>query len=215
MQATQALYNVGQSIWLDDITREMLDTGTLARYVAELSVTGLTSNPTIFDKAFLHSSAYDRAIGQKSKEGKTGEALFFDLALEDLGGRPSSCVQLPADPWGGRVGLLGSVTSAGPRYPGHGRRGQGSAVQGGIKNLLIKIPGTREGLPAIEEAIFSGVPVNVTLLFSPEQYQSAAEAYLRGVERRSRPAWIRKWARWHRCSSVAGIRRSRTALRQS
>ncbi|MGD0835281.1 MAG: transaldolase [Polyangia bacterium] len=185
MQATQALYNVGQSIWLDDITREMLDTGTLARYVAELSVTGLTSNPTIFDKAFLHSRAYDSAIGQKSKEGKTGEALFFALALEDLG-RAAELLRAVHQRTHGVDGWVSLEVSP---LLAHDTRGTVAAAkalhaQGGIKNLLIKIPGTREGLPAIEEAIFAGVPVNVTLLFSAEQYQSAAEAYLRGIERR-------------------------------
>jgi transaldolase len=185
MKATQALHNLGQSIWLDSITRDLLDSGTLARYVDELSVTGLTSNPTIFDHAIKNSTAYDAAIRDKMSKGKSGEALFFELALEDLiraAGlfRP---VHEQTDGVDGWVSLEVSpllahdtASTLAAARDLHTRAGQ--------PNLFIKIPGTREGLPAIEEAIFAGVPINVTLLFSREQYQAAADAFLRGIERR-------------------------------
>jgi transaldolase len=185
MKATQALHNLGQSIWLDNITRDLLDSGTLARYVDELSVTGLTSNPTIFDHAIKNSTAYDAAIRDKMSKGKSGEALFFELALEDLmraAGlfRP---VHEQTDGVDGWVSLEVSpllahdtASTLAAARDLHTRAGQ--------PNLFIKIPGTREGLPAIEEAIFAGVPINVTLLFSREQYQAAADAFLRGIERR-------------------------------
>jgi len=185
MRGTQALHHLGQSIWLDNITRDMLEIGTLKRYIDELSVTGLTSNPTIFDHAIKNSSAYDAAIRGKLSRGQSGEELFFALALEDLSAaaelfRPIYDRTDTVDGW---VSLevspllahdTASTIAAAKNL--HQRAGQ--------PNLLIKIPGTKEGLPAIEEAIFAGVPVNVTLLFSREQYQAAAEAYLRAVERR-------------------------------
>ena len=148
-------------------------------------MTGLTSNPTIFDHAIKNSPAYDAAIRRKVKEGKSGEELFFDLALEDLTQaadlfRPD----LGPDERRGRLGVARSLAPAGLRHGQHHRRRQESARAGERPNLFIKIPGTKEGLPAIEEAIFAGVPINVTLLFSREQYVAAAEAYLRGIERR-------------------------------
>jgi len=185
MKATQQLHELGQSLWLDNITRDLLTTGTLKRYIDELSVTGLTSNPTIFDQAIKNSAAYDAAIRKKLEEGKSGEALFFDLAIEDLTQaadlfRPVFERTCGVD---GRVSLEVSpllaydtkttITVAKELYARAAR-----------PNFFIKIPGTKEGLPAIEEAIFAGVPVNVTLLFSREQYVAAAEAYLRGIERR-------------------------------
>jgi transaldolase len=185
MTATQALHNLGQSIWLDNITRDLLTGGTLKRYIDELSVTGLTSNPTIFDHAIKNSSAYDGAIRSKLTEGKAGEALFFELAIEDLTGaatlfRPIHDRTGGVDGWGSlEVSPLlayDTASTIGAARELHARAGQ--------PNLFIKIPGTKEGLPAIEEAIFAGVPINVTLLFSREQYLAAAEAFLRGVERR-------------------------------
>src|ERR1700720_1979240 len=185
MKATQALHNLGQSIWLDNITRDLLDSGTLARYVDDFSVTGLTSNPTIFDQAIKNSTAYDAAIRDKMSKGKSGEALFFELALEDLTRaaglfRP---VHQQTDGVDGWVSLEVSpllahdtVSTLAAAKDLHGRAG--------LPNLFIKIPGTKEGLPAIEEAIFAGIPINVTLLFSREQYVAAAEAFLRGIERR-------------------------------
>jgi transaldolase len=185
MQATKALHTLGQSIWLDNITREMLDSGTLKHYIDDLSVTGLTSNPTIFDHAIKNSTAYDAAIREKVKAGKSGEALFFELALEDLT-RAAKLFRAAHDRTDGVDGFVSLEVSPLLAYDTastltaardlHGRAGQ--------PNLLIKIPGTKEGLPAIEEAIFAGIPINVTLLFSREQYIAAAEAFLRGVERR-------------------------------
>src|SRR6202167_5874291 len=185
MKATQALHDLGQSIWLDNITRDLLDSGTLKRYIDELSVTGLTSNPTIFDQAIKNSTAYDPAIREKLSKGKSGEALFFELALEDLTRAAAQFrpVYDKTDSVDGWVSLevspllahdTASTLAAAKNL--HTRAGQ--------PNLFIKIPGTTEGLPAIEEAIFAGIPINVTLLFSREQYVAAAEAFLRGIERR-------------------------------
>jgi transaldolase len=185
MKATQLLHNLGQSIWLDNITRTLLTSGTLRRYIDELSVTGLTSNPTIFDHAIRNSTSYDAAIREKLSDGGSEEELFFDLALDDLTQaadlfRPTYERTRGVDGW---VSLEVSPLLA--------RDTKSTLVQAkdlharaGRPNLLIKIPGTQEGLPAVEEAIFAGIPVNVTLLFSREQYVAAAEAYLRGVERR-------------------------------
>jgi transaldolase len=176
---------LGQSIWLDNITRSLLDSGTLKRYIDELSVTGLTSNPTIFDHAIKNSAAYDDAIREKLSRGKSGETLFFELALDDIT-RASTLfrnVYDQTDRVDGWVSLEVSPLLA------HDTKSTLAAAKdlytrAGQPNVFIKIPGTKEGLPAIEEAIFAGIPINVTLLFSREQYVAAAEAYLRGVERR-------------------------------
>lgn len=185
MKPTQQLHDLGQSLWLDNITRDLLDNGTLKRYIDELSVTGLTSNPTIFDQAIKNSAAYDPAIRQKLEQGKSGEALFFELALEDLTRaadlfRPVHDLTKTVDGW---VSLEVSPLLA---YDTSSTiaAAKDLSKRAARSNLFIKIPGTPEGLPAIEEAIFSGVSVNVTLLFSREQYLAAAEAYLKGIERR-------------------------------
>ena len=185
MKATQLLHDLGQSIWLDNITRELLDDGTLKRYIDELSVTGLTSNPTIFDQAIKKSTAYDAAIRTKIAEGKSGEALFFELALEDL----TRAADLFRPTWDKTCGVDGWVSLEVSPLLAYDTASTLAAakslhVRAGRPNLLIKIPGTKEGLPAIEEAIFAGVPINVTLLFSREQYVAAAEAFMRGIERR-------------------------------
>jgi transaldolase len=185
MKATQKLHEMGQSLWLDNITRGLLTSGTLRRYVQEFSITGLTSNPTIFDHAINNSHYYDDAIRQKLKAGKSGEALFFELAIEDLQQaadlfRPIHDQTNGVDGWVSlEVSPLLAHDTAGTLAAAkelHGRAAR--------RNLFIKIPGTKEGIPAIEEAIFAGVPINVTLLFSRAQYVAAAEAYLRGIERR-------------------------------
>lgn len=185
MKATQLLHEFGQSIWLDNITRDLLDSGTLRRYIAELSVTGLTSNPTIFDHALSKSAAYDDSIRAGLKQGRSGEALFFDLALEDIT-RAADEFRATFERTNGVDGWVSLEVS--PQLAYDTERTIAAArdlhARAGRPNLFIKIPGTREGLPAIEEAIFAGVPVNVTLLFSREQYLAAAEAYLRGIERR-------------------------------
>jgi len=185
MQATQLLHNLGQSLWLDNITRDLLDSGTLDRYIRELSVTGLTSNPTIFDHAIKHSTAYDGDIRQRARQGKSGEALFFDVALEDIE-RAAAAFRPIHDQTDGVDGWVSLEVS--PLLVHDTARTLAAARdlhgRAGLPNLFIKIPGTPEGLPAIEESIFAGIPVNVTLLFSREQYVAAAEAYLRGVERR-------------------------------
>ena len=185
MKATKLLHDEGQSLWLDNITRELLQNGTLARYISELSVTGLTSNPTIFDHAIKNSTAYDAAIQQKVKEGKSGEALFFELALEDL----TRAADLFRPIWDQTHGVDGWVSLEVSPLLAHDTASTLAAAQdlhtrAGRPNLLIKIPGTAEGLPAIEEAIFAGIPINVTLLFSETQYFAAADAFLRGIERR-------------------------------
>jgi len=185
MKSTQQLYDIGQSLWLDNITRELLTSGTLRHYIDDLAVTGLTSNPTIFDKAIKEGDFYNAAIQREAAAGASGEALFFTLALEDLVKaadllRPIHDATDGVDGW---VSLevsplltddaVGTIAAA---LDLHARAQR--------PNLFIKIPGTRAGLSAIEESIFAGVPVNVTLLFSREQYSAAAEAYMRGIERR-------------------------------
>jgi transaldolase len=185
MKATQKLHELGQSIWLDNITRDLLKSGTLERYTSELSLTGLTSNPTIFDQAIKNSSAYDSAIRAKLKEGKTGEKLFFELAIEDL----SQAADTFRPVWDRTSGVDGWVSLEVSPLLAYDAASTSTAARelharAQRPNLFIKIPGTKEGLPAIEESIFAGVPVNVTLLFSREHYVAAAEAYLRGIERR-------------------------------
>ena len=185
MKATQLLHNLGQSIWLDNITRDLLNTGTLKRYIDELSVTGLTSNPTIFDHAIKNSSAYDAAIRGGLAKGRSGEALFFDLALEDLT-RAADLFRPIYDRTNGVDGWVSLEVSPLLAYDTKSTLAAAKELHARANrpNLLIKIPGTKEGLPAIEESIFAGVPINVTLLFSREQYIAAAEAFLRGIERR-------------------------------
>jgi transaldolase len=185
MKATQALHDLGQSLWLDNITRNLLSSGTLRRYIDELSVTGLTSNPTIFDHAIKNSNDYDAAIRKKLKEGKSGEELFFQLALEDI----TEAADLFRSIYDRTSGVDGWVSLEVSPLLAHDTKttlavAKDLHARAGRPNLLIKIPGTKEGLPAIEEAIFAGVPVNVTLLFSREHYLAAAEAFLRGIERR-------------------------------
>ena len=185
MNATGTLHDRGQSLWLDNITRELLESGTLARYINEDAVTGLTSNPTIFDHAIKNSSRYDAAIRQKVKEGKSGEDLFFELALEDL----TRAADLFRAIWERTRGVDGWVSLEVSPLLAHDTATTLAAAKtlharAGRPNLLMKIPGTKEGLPAIEEAIFAGVPINVTLLFSREQYLAAADAFMRGIERR-------------------------------
>lgn len=184
MKATELLHNLGQSLWLDSISRQLLDTGTLARYIADFSVTGLTSNPTIFDHAIKNSAAYDDAIRQRSKN-RSDEELFFDLAIEDLT-RAAKLFRPIYDRTGGVDGWVSLEVSP---LLAHDREATVRAakelhMQAGEPNVFIKIPGTREGLGAIEDAIIAGIPVNVTLLFSREQYVAAADAVLRGIERR-------------------------------
>jgi transaldolase len=185
MKATQLLHDLGQSIWLDNITRDLLETGTLDRYIKELSVTGLTSNPTIFDHAIKNSTAYDNAIHEDLKKSKSGEALFFDLAIDDLS-RAADLFRPIHERTDGVDGFVSLEVSPLLAYDTASTLAAAKELHGraGRSNLLIKIPGTKEGLPAIEESIFAGIPINVTLLFSREQYVAAAEAFLRGIERR-------------------------------
>jgi transaldolase len=185
MKAIRQLHELGQSLWLDNITRELIEGGGLARYIEEFSVTGLTSNPTIFDEAIGAGKAYDRGIRAKTLAGKSGEALFIELALEDLRAaadlfRPVHDATEGVDGWVSMevspllaANTQGSIKAARQIYQ-----------QAARSNLFVKIPGTPEGIPAIEESIFAGIPINITLLFSREQYLAAAEAYLRGIERR-------------------------------
>ena len=185
MKATRLLHDEGQSLWLDNITRELLNSGTLQQYIDELSITGLTSNPTIFDHAIKNSTTYDSAIIEKSRQGKSGEALFFELATEDLRRaadlfRPVHEITNGVDGW---VSLEVSPLLAFDTTSTLAAA-KDLFAQAQRPSLFIKIPGTKQGLPAIEEAIFAGVPINVTLLFSREQYLAAAQAFLRGIERR-------------------------------
>lgn len=185
MIATQQLHDLGQSLWLDNITRTLLTSGTLSRYIREFAVTGLTSNPTIFDHAIQSSDCYDDAIQSKATAGKSGEVLFFELALEDLT-QAADLFRPIHDSTGGLDGWVSLEVS--PMLADDTAGTIVAAMQLHARaqrpNLFIKIPGTAAGIPAIEETIFAGIPVNVTLLFSREHYLAAAEAYMRGIERR-------------------------------
>jgi transaldolase len=185
MNPTATLHDLGQSLWLDNITRDLLNGGTLQSYIDQLSVTGLTSNPTIFDHAIKNSSNYDSDIARLSSRAKSVEDLFFELALADL----TRAADLLHPVFTRTNGVDGWVSLEVSPLLAHDTQHTLAAARdlrqrGRKSNLFIKIPGTKEGLPAIEAAIFAGVPVNVTLLFSREQYVDAAEAYLRGIERR-------------------------------
>ena len=185
MNATRQLHDLGQSLWLDNITRTLLDDGTLARYITADCITGLTSNPSIFDAAIGDGNAYDAGIAEKNRAGKSGEALFIELALEDL--RRAADLLRPVfdatDHIDGWVSMEVSPLLAADTKGSIAAAKQIHA-QARRDNLFVKIPGTPEGVPAIEEAIFAGVPINITLLFSSAQYVASAEAYLRGIERR-------------------------------
>jgi transaldolase len=185
MRPTQQLHDLGQRLWLDNITRGLLTSGTLRHYIDDFSITGLTSNPSIFDLAIKNSNFYDDAIRQKGKEGKSGEALFFELAIEDL--RQAADLFRPVhETTAGMDGWVSLEVSPLLAYDAASTVKEAVQLHARAQrpNLFIKIPGTSEGRAAIEDAIFAGVPVNVTLLFSREQYIAAAEAYLRGIERR-------------------------------
>jgi transaldolase len=185
MKATRNLHDLGQSLWLDNITRNLLRTGVLRRYIDEFSITGLTSNPTIFDHAIKNSGDYDDAIKSKLAEGKSGEKLFFELALDDL----TQAADLFQPVYDRTCGVDGWVSLEVSPLLAHDTKSTIAEAkelhaQARRPNVFIKIPGTPEGLPAIEEAIFAGVPINVTLLFSDDQYLAAANAFMRGIERR-------------------------------
>ena len=185
MNATQKLHDLGQSLWLDNITRDLLTSGTLRRYIDEFSVTGLTSNPTIFDNDIKNSPAYDTSIREKALSGKEAEAIFFELALEDI----TQAADLFRPIYDRTDGVDGWVSIEVSPLLAHNTSTTVTAtkelfLRAARPNVFIKIPGTKEGVPAIEEAIFAGIPVNVTLLFSREHYLASAEAYLRGIERR-------------------------------
>ena len=183
--APKLLNQLGQSLWLDNITRDLLDSGTLKRYIDELSITGLTSNPTIFENAVSRSTWYDAEIRKRLDAGESGEGLFFNLAVQDLG--RAADLFLPVHERTGTVdGFVSLEVSPLLAYDTKATVAQAMALhaKAARRNLFIKIPGTTEGLPAIEEAIFAGVAVNVTLLFSAGQYQAAADAYMKGLERR-------------------------------
>jgi transaldolase len=185
MKATQKLHALGQSLWLDNITRDLLTSGTLQRYIDELSITGLTSNPTIFDHAVARSHSYDADISRLVAAGKADEALFFELAVADLV-RAADLFMPIFQRTAGVDGFVSLEVSPLLAYDTARTVAEARALHAKANrpNLFIKIPGTLEGLPAIEEAIYSGVPVNVTLLFSREDYLRAADAYMRGLERR-------------------------------
>ena len=185
MKPTTVLHDLGQSLWLDNITRNLLKTGVLRHYIEALSVTGLTSNPTIFDHAIKNSNDYDDAIRSRLAQGKSGERLFFELALEDLT-EAADLFRPVYDRTGGVDGWVSLEVSPLLAHDTKATVAEAKELHARAQrpNLLIKIPGTKEGLPAIEEAIFAGIPINVTLLFSAEQYVAAADAYMRGVERR-------------------------------
>jgi transaldolase len=185
MSMTKSLHDLGQSLWLDNITREILDDGTLSRYIEQFSITGLTSNPTIFDEAIGKTAAYDKGIRQKAAAGLSGEDLFVELALEDL----RRAADLFRPEFDRTKGLDGWVSMEVSPLLANNTQGTIDAAlrihkQANRPNLYVKIPGTPAGVPAIEAAIFAGVPINVTLLFSREQYLKVADAYMRALERR-------------------------------
>jgi transaldolase len=185
MNPTKTLHDLGQSLWLDNITRDLLNSGTLQRYINEFSVNGLTSNPTIFDHAIKSSADYDSDIARRSRRAGSAEDLFFELALADL----TRAADLLRPVFARTNGVDGWVSLEVSPVLAHDTQRTIAAARdlsqrSGKPNLFIKIPGTKEGLPAIEAAIFAGIPINITLLFSMEQYVAAAEAYWRGVERR-------------------------------
>ncbi|VVM05181.1 transaldolase [Methylacidimicrobium cyclopophantes] len=185
MKATQKLHELGQSLWVDNISRKMLDDGTLERYIRDYSVTGLTSNPTIFDHAIAKSHRYDEAIQEHASRGLQGEPLFFELAMEDLR-RAAELFRPIYETTQGIDGWVSLEVSPLLAYDANRTLEEAKRLHGkmGCPNLLIKIPGTREGLPAIAGAIADGVSINVTLLFSAEHYLAAADAYMTGLERR-------------------------------
>jgi transaldolase len=185
MKATQQLHNLGQSLWLDNITRDLLDSGTLRKYIEELSITGLTSNPTIFDHAIKNSAAYDATIREGLRNGSTAEEVFFNLALEDIT-RAADVLRPIHERTSGTDGWASLEVSPMLAHDTASTIAAAKDLHERAKrpNVFIKIPGTKEGLPAIEEAIFAGIPVNVTLLFSHDQYLACAVAFLRGIERR-------------------------------
>lgn len=185
MNPAQVLHRAGQSLWIDQITRAMLDRGTLAHYANDLAITGLTSNPTIFDAAIRAGTDYDRTIAEGRAKGLSGEGLFFRLALEDLS-RAAALFDPIHRASSGRDGWVSLELSPLLAFDPAASVEQAISLheRAGLENLFIKIPGTEPGLRAIEEATYAGVPVNVTLLFSADQYLAAAEAYLRGMERR-------------------------------
>ena len=185
MKPTEQLQNLGQSIWLDNISRELIDNGNLRRYIENFSVTGLTSNPSIFDAAIGTGYVYDAGIREKFNAGKSGEQVFIELALEDL--RRAADLFRPifvrSDGMDGWVSMEVSPLFAGDSDASI-KAARQIYQQADRANLFVKIPGTPEGIIAIEELIFAGIPINVTLLFSREQYLAAADAYMRGIERR-------------------------------
>jgi transaldolase len=185
MKPTRQLHDLGQSLWLDNITRTMLADGSLRGYVDELSVTGLTSNPTIFDKAISGGDAYDEQIAAAGRTAASAEALFFELALSDLGAAADlfAPVHERTDGVDGWVSVEVSPLLADDAAATI-EQAAGLHEQGGRDNVFVKIPGTEAGRVAIEESIFAGLPINVTLLFSADQYEAAADAYMRGLERR-------------------------------
>lgn len=185
MKPTQRLHDLGQRLWLDNITRELIENGALKRYISEFSITGLTSNPTIFGQAIRNGDVYDAGIRQKAREGQSGEDLFLELALDDL--RQAADLFRPV--YDATVGVDGWVSlEVSPLLANDTTASVNEAARlhalAQRPNLFIKIPGTPDGMAAIEESIFAGVPINVTLLFSREQYIAAAEAYMRGIDRR-------------------------------
>ncbi|HEU4779606.1 MAG TPA: transaldolase [Steroidobacteraceae bacterium] len=220
---TSRARELGQSLWLDNITRELLDSGTLARYIDDLSITGVTSNPTTFDEALTNSAAYDREILAAAAQGKSDESLFIELALEDLR-RAADLLRPVFDATQGTDGWVSMEVSPSLADDTHGTLDAARRIFDGAArpNLFVKIPGTPAGVAAIEESIFAGIPVNVTLLFSREQYLAAAQAYLRGIERRleaGRPAQVASVAsvfvsRWDKAvsSSVPADLRSQLGI---
>jgi transaldolase len=186
MKATALLSMTGQSIWLDNITRKLLDSGQLSQWIRDLSVVGLTSNPSIFEKAVTGSSDYDGQVSSLAAKGLSAEQIFFDCAISDLT-RACDLFRSVHERTGGIDGWVSLEVS--PLLANDTKATLAQArelhAKAGRPNLYIKVPGTPEGIPAIEELTFAGISVNVTLLFAPQHCRAAAEAYMRGLERRA------------------------------
>jgi transaldolase len=186
LNPAQRLHALGQSLWLDSISRLMLRSGALARYVSELAVTGLTSNPTILGHAMAAGSDYDHSLARLVDAGVTdAQDLVYSLALEDLA--EAAALFRPA--WERTAGVDGYVSLEVPPDVAYDAQATIALArrlhdQAGFPNLLVKIPGTPPGLTAMEETITAGIGVNVTLLFSDTHYLRTADAYLRALERR-------------------------------
>jgi transaldolase len=184
----QKLREIGQSFWLDNLSRNLIDSGELKRLIAEDGITGITSNPTIFQKAISGSKDYDASLRRMLEKGTRDEKeLFLGLALEDISGA-AELLWPVYQKSGGLDGFVSIEVSPDLAYDTQKTISEARRLFSAIgkKNILVKVPGTKQGLPAIEQLTAEGVNVNVTLLFSVRRYEEIAEAFIRGLEKRAR-----------------------------